>query len=89
MKTNEVIKEILTVNNLSQEKLAAVLGVSQKAISNWIERELVSKIQNMRKETGFEVTDRIEVYYKADGKAIAPSFLPYFGPSVLSWGFNL
>ncbi len=36
MKTNEVIKEILTVNNLSQEKLAAVLGVSQKAISNWL-----------------------------------------------------
>ncbi len=33
-----------------------------------IERELVSKIQNMRKEAGFEVTDRISVRYKAEGK---------------------
>ena len=31
------------------------------------ERELVSKIQNMRKEAGFEVTDRIEIYYKDAG----------------------
>ena len=36
MKTSEIIKEILTVNNISQEKLAAILSVSQKAISNWL-----------------------------------------------------
>ena len=36
MKTNEIIKEILTVNNLSQEKLAAILCFSQKAVSNWL-----------------------------------------------------
>ena len=36
MKTSEIIKEILTVNNLSQEKLAAILSVSQKAVSNWL-----------------------------------------------------
>ena len=33
------------------------------------ERELVSKIQNMRKEAGFEVTDRISILYTADGLA--------------------
>jgi len=33
------------------------------------ERELVSKIQTMRKEAGFEVTDRILVYYEAEGRA--------------------
>ena len=31
-------------------------------------REIVSKIQTMRKEAGFEVTDHINVYYKADGE---------------------
>lgn len=36
MKTSEIIKEILTVNNLSQERLAAILSVSQKAVSNWL-----------------------------------------------------
>ena len=31
-------------------------------------RELVSKIQNMRKEAGFEVQDYIDVYYEGDDK---------------------
>lgn len=43
--------------------------LSEELINEGIEREIVSKIQNMRKEAGFEVTDRIEVYYKADGRA--------------------
>lgn len=33
------------------------------------EREIVSKIQNMRKEAGFEVTDRIAIGYHAEGIA--------------------
>ncbi|MBD5631722.1 MAG: isoleucine--tRNA ligase [Clostridia bacterium] len=43
--------------------------LTDELILEGIERELVSKIQNMRKEAGFEVTDRIEVYYKASGRA--------------------
>lgn len=31
-------------------------------------REIISKIQTMRKEAGFEVMDKITVYYQADGK---------------------
>jgi len=34
-----------------------------------VERELVSKIQNLRKEAGFEVTDHIIVGYRAEGLA--------------------
>ena len=34
------------------------------------EREIVSKIQTMRKEAGFEVTDHIVVGYKAEGVAL-------------------
>lgn len=33
-------------------------------------RELVSKIQSMRKEAGFEVTDRIKIYYQTESKAL-------------------
>lgn len=29
-------------------------------------REFVSKIQNLRKDNGYEVTDRIEIFYNAD-----------------------
>ena len=38
-------------------------------IEEGIERELISKIQTMRKEAGFEVTDRIRVYYIAGDAA--------------------
>lgn len=34
------------------------------------EREIVSKIQTMRKEAGFEVTDHIEIGYRAEGLAL-------------------
>lgn len=43
--------------------------LTDELIDEGIEREIVSKIQNMRKEAGFEVTDRIEVYYVAEGRA--------------------
>ncbi|MCH5143303.1 MAG: isoleucine--tRNA ligase [Clostridiales bacterium] len=44
--------------------------LSEELIDEGVERELVSRIQNMRKEAGFEVTDRIEVYYTAQGRAL-------------------
>ncbi|MGN0815068.1 MAG: isoleucine--tRNA ligase [Candidatus Coproplasma sp.] len=43
--------------------------LTEELIDEGIEREIVSKIQNMRKEAGFEVTDRIEVYYVASGRS--------------------
>ena len=43
--------------------------LTEELIFEGIEREIVSKIQNMRKDAGFEVTDRIDVYFKADGNA--------------------
>ena len=44
-------------------------ALTPELIEEGVERELVSKIQTMRKEAGFEVTDRIKVYFKAEGKA--------------------
>ena len=59
-------------------------ALTEELISEGIERELVSKIQNMRKEAGFEVTDRIEVYYEADGKALKVLEKAAFAPDVLA-----
>ena len=43
--------------------------LTEELIDEGVERELISKIQNMRKEAGFEVTDRIEIYFTAEGRA--------------------
>ncbi len=58
--------------------------LTEELILEGVERELVSKIQNMRKEAGFEVTDRIEVYYKAEGRALTVLKRGNFAPDVLA-----
>lgn len=35
-----------------------------------IAREIVSKVQNMRKTSGFDIADRIKLYYKASGEIL-------------------
>lgn len=45
------------------------------------EREIVSKIQTMRKEAGFEVTDHILVGYKAEGVALQVFEKPISSPT--------
>ena len=39
-----------------------------------VEREIISKIQSMRKEAGFEVTDKINVYYETSSIDIEKAF---------------
>ena len=53
----------------SSDGLTVVLDVhiTEELMLEGAVRELVSRIQNMRKEAGFEVTDRIILGYKADG----------------------
>ena len=58
--------------------------LTEELILEGIERELVSKIQNMRKEAGFEVVDRIEVYFKAEGKVLQVLRSAHFAPDVLA-----
>ena len=52
-------------------------------------RELVSKIQNLRKEQKFDVTDRIEISYSApaDVAAMLESFKDYIANEVLAVKF--
>ena len=42
--------------------------LTEELIAEGIERELVSKVQSMRKEANFEITDRIRIYYRANGE---------------------
>ena len=43
--------------------------LTEELIVEGIEREIVSKVQTMRKEADFAITDRIAIYYIAEGKA--------------------
>ncbi len=54
----------------SDNEIAVVLdtNLTPELIEEGFVRELVSKIQTMRKEAGFEVTDRIHVYVKDSQK---------------------
>lgn len=45
--------------------------LSQELIEEGFVREIISKIQTMRKENGFEVTDRITVYVEGNDKLAA------------------
>ena len=52
-----------------------------------IARELVSRIQNLRKETGFEVTDRIDTVIYSDSAAVSEAlsgFAQYVAGQTLS-----
>ena len=53
-------------------------------IDDGMEREIVSKIQNMGMDAGFEVTDRIEVYFEASGKALKVLKAANFAGDVLA-----
>jgi isoleucyl-tRNA synthetase len=58
--------------------------LTEELITEGIERELVSKIQTMRKEADFNITDRIAVYYQATGKAAATLAKGAFAADVLA-----
>ena len=55
----------------SENGLTVVLDVhiTEELLLEGIKRELVSKIQSMRKEAGFDVTDRINISYCASGNS--------------------
>ncbi len=58
--------------------------LTEELIEEGAEREIVSKIQNMRKEAGFEVTDRIGVWYIAEGRAAKVMQAAQFAKDVLA-----
>ena len=45
-------------------------NLTPELIEEGFVREIISKIQTMRKEAGFEVMDQITIYHKSDEKSI-------------------
>ena len=46
-------------------------NLSDELIREGYAREVISKVQTMRKDAGFEVTDRISLYYEGDDELAA------------------
>lgn len=59
-------KEGFNVGMLNNNFIILNTELNEALIEEGIARELVSKIQQLRKSNDFEITDRIDVYYKAD-----------------------
>ncbi len=60
--------------------------LTEDLINEGYAREFISKIQNMRKSAGFEVEDRIKIYYKTDDKldSILQQFKEFISVAVLA-----
>jgi len=78
-KTVELSEADLLISSKNKEGYEAVsdkgvtvildTNLNEQLIIEGIAREIVSKIQTMRKESGFDVTDHITMQYQASGKA--------------------
>ena len=58
------------VANLGKLTVALDVNISQELKQEGLSREFVNRVQNLRKEKGFEVTDRINVRYKTNAQII-------------------
>ncbi|MBS1529298.1 MAG: class I tRNA ligase family protein, partial [Bacteroidetes bacterium] len=58
------------VANLGKLTVALDVNITHELKQEGISREFVNRVQNLRKEKGFEVTDRINVRYKVNGQII-------------------
>lgn len=72
--TNEMVdirissKEGFNVGMENNNFIILNTNLTEELILEGIARELVSKIQNLRKNSGFEIMDRIAIYYSGDDK---------------------
>jgi isoleucyl-tRNA synthetase len=58
-------KEGLAVHSDGDLSVALDVALTEELVDEGFAREMINKIQFMRKEAGFEVVDRINVYYEA------------------------
>jgi isoleucyl-tRNA synthetase len=75
--------------------IALDIEVSEALRSEGVARELVNRIQNLRKDSGFDVTDKVSVEIYADGEdhaqieASLASFGEYLASQTLARGIVL
>ena len=61
-------REGLAVTSEGDLTIALDIRLNEELIEEGLAREFVNRVQNMRKEAGFEVLDRIRIYYKGTDK---------------------
>lgn len=66
--------------------VALDITLTPELLEEGLAREFVNRLQNLRKDTGLQVTDRIEVLWSGDGtyKASLDSFKPYICAEILA-----
>lgn len=64
IETETIPKEGLEVQNNTDVTVAIDTRLTEKLVNEGLAREFVNRVQNMRKDAGFEVTDRIEVCFE-------------------------
>lgn len=72
---DDLLIETAQKNDLATQQdrditVALDLSLTPELIAAGLVRELISKIQTSRKEAGFEVADRIAIYYQADPELV-------------------
>jgi len=79
-------KPDLVVENSGTLTVALDTHLTPELIAEGLAREFVNKVQNMRKEAGFEITDRIEVAYSGDDevKSAISAFESYVAGEILA-----
>ncbi len=80
-----------TVANQSNITVALDITLSADLKNEGVARELINRIQNMRKDNGFEVTDRIHITLQKDGivEQAVQSFKDYIASETLADAIDL
>ena len=64
--------------------------LTDELINEGLARETISKIQQIRKNNGFDIADRVKVYYEGDNKytEAIKEFIPVIMDETLAVEFN-
>ena len=77
-------KEGYDAANMNNNFIVIDTKLTEDLIMEGIARELVSKVQNLRKEKDFNVADRINIYYYGDIDLVIDKFNEYIKNETLS-----
>ena len=85
--TTKLLEIILSyLKQASLRSLFIILNttLTDDLISEGIARELVSKVQNIRKDSGLDISDRITLFYNGDIDSVISSYEEYIKDEVLA-----
>ncbi|MCO4293498.1 isoleucine--tRNA ligase [Solitalea sp. MAHUQ-68] len=79
------------VTNMGKLTVALDVTITDDLKQEGIARELINRIQNLRKDKGFEVTDKINVKLESNDlvDTAVKNFLPYISAEILGTNFDL